>query len=556
MNNVRRPLLLVLGFLLHINLATLSPSKEAPHAFQSQLIWLDGSLDKMYTANINAATGALDAAAELLDLTTLHASASPNALSIDETNGKIYWTDRGTTDGVYRSDLDGTNAELYEAVTDPRGIYVDDINGHIYYTDDTNNAIKRMDIVGSAASAKNVVSITGLTNIDQIRSVAFDKDNSKLFWTDNNGNGGSDTHLSSATLTAGSTVASSQSSLIDFGSSASNGLYYDEVNDRIFAATSGNTFQYYDISGGTTHSITSPVGGANTSGIATDATNGYIYVSRNSEDQIGVGDYPTGGNSSIVLSAADSDPGTAFPIAFTVYSGPVSSAPTTVTVAATAFLEGAYNGSSLNTTINGSIPSAQPYSGATYNSHAGTESATAPASAVDWVLVELREAGSAAAALNSTKVGSAAGFLMSDGSIKATDGTSNLTVSLSGNTGSDFYVVIYHRNHLPIMSAAAVTESSGTYTIDFTSSSANTHQTTTALASLSGSKFGMPAGDIDQDGDIDATDLSTWRTNNGISFSYGSNGAADFNLDGVINAVDRNDFHQKNTSKTRQVPST
>jgi len=229
--------------------------------------------------------------------------------------------------------------------------------------------------------------------------------------------------------------------------------------------------------------------------------------------------------------------------------------PNMAVVAATILLEGAYNGTNLNTTINGSIPTSQPYSGSTYNSHGGSESASAPANAVDWVLVELREAGSAAAALNATKVGSSAGFLMNDGSIKATDGTSNLTISLSGNTGSDFYVVIYHRNHLPIMSATAISESSGTYSIDFTSSSANTYQTTSALASLSGGKFGMPAGDIDQDGDIDATDLSTWRSNNGVAFSYGSNGAADFNLDGVINAVDRNDFHQKNTSKTRQVPS-
>lgn len=232
-----------------------------------------------------------------------------------------------------------------------------------------------------------------------------------------------------------------------------------------------------------------------------------------------------------------------------------ASVPTSATIAASVFLEGAYNGTNLNTTINSSIPSAQPYSGATYNNHAGTENASAPATAVDWVLVELREAGSAAAAANSTKVGSAAGFLMSDGTIKATDGTSDLTVSLSGNTGADFYVVVYHRNHLPIMSANAISESSGTYSIDFTSNSANTYQTTTALASLSGSKFGMPSGDIDQDGDVDATDLSTWRTNNGGTFSYSGSGASDLNLDGVVNAVDRNDFHQKNTSKSRQVPN-
>ncbi|MCE7996932.1 MAG: beta-propeller fold lactonase family protein [Roseivirga sp.] len=227
--------------------------------------------------------------------------------------------------------------------------------------------------------------------------------------------------------------------------------------------------------------------------------------------------------------------------------------PTSATVAATVFLEGAYNGTNLNTTLNASIPTTQTY---TNNGHAWAETAGAvPANAVDWVLVELREAGSAAAALNATKVGSAAGFLMNDGTIKATDGTSNLTISLSGNTGSDFFVVIYHRNHLPIMSANAISESSSIYAIDFTSASANTHQGTTGLASLSGAKFGMLAGDADGDGDVDATDLTTWRGQNGGQFSYNSTNG-DFNLDGVINAVDRNNFQQKNATKTSQIPTT
>jgi hypothetical protein len=229
------------------------------------------------------------------------------------------------------------------------------------------------------------------------------------------------------------------------------------------------------------------------------------------------------------------------------------SVPTEAIISATVFLDGAYNGTDLNTTLNSSIPTSQPYS---FNGHSGGSAGSIPANAVDWVLVELREAGSAAAALNSTKVGSTAGFLMNDGTIKATDGTSDLTVSLSGNSGSEFFVVIYHRNHLPIMSANKISESGGTYTIDFTSSSANTYQTTAALIDFGDGKFGMPAGDIDQDGDIDATDLSTWRTNNGAIFSYSGSGLADFNLDGVINAVDRNNFYQKNTSRTRQVPST
>ncbi|GAB5526539.1 MAG: hypothetical protein Roseis2KO_44110 [Roseivirga sp.] len=230
-----------------------------------------------------------------------------------------------------------------------------------------------------------------------------------------------------------------------------------------------------------------------------------------------------------------------------------SSAPTSATVAAKVFIEGAYNGTNLSTTLNAGLPLAQPYSN---NGHAAGETAVAiPAGAVDWVLVELREAGSAAAALNSTKVGSTAGFLMSDGTIKATDGTSNLTVSLSGNSGADFFVVVYHRNHLPVMSANAITESSSLYTIDFTSASANTYQGTAGLASLAGSKFGMLAGDADGDGDVDGTDLMTWRGQNGLQFSYNTTNG-DFNLDGVVNAVDRNAFQQKNSSKTSQVPTT
>ncbi|MCE7996921.1 MAG: hypothetical protein HEP71_33475 [Roseivirga sp.] len=225
---------------------------------------------------------------------------------------------------------------------------------------------------------------------------------------------------------------------------------------------------------------------------------------------------------------------------------------TSAVIVASVYLEGAYNGSDLNTSLNSSIPLTQPYA---INGHSGGTATAIPVNAVDWVLVELREAGSAATALASTKVGSAAGLLMSDGSIKATDGTSNLTVSLSGNSGADFYVVIYHRNHLPIMSANAISQSSGVYTIDFTSVAANTHQGTTALSTLASGKFAMPAGDADGDGDVDASDLTIWRTQNGVAFIYNTTNG-DFNLDGAINAVDRNGFQKKNVSKSSQVPTT
>lgn len=220
------------------------------------------------------------------------------------------------------------------------------------------------------------------------------------------------------------------------------------------------------------------------------------------------------------------------------------------TVAATVLLEGAFNGINLNTTLNANIPTIQPYGN---NGHAGTESTgSLPATAVDWVLVELREAGSAATATGSTKVGSSAGFLMNDGSIKATDGTSDLTVSAANVTGSSFFVVVYHRNHLPLMSANAITESSSKYSIDFSTAQSQAFGTNPMIEVASG-MFAMLAGDADGDGDVDVTDLTTWRNQNGVTYAY-STSKADFNLDGVVNAIDRNDFQQKNNSKTSQVP--
>ncbi|GAB5526528.1 MAG: hypothetical protein Roseis2KO_44000 [Roseivirga sp.] len=225
---------------------------------------------------------------------------------------------------------------------------------------------------------------------------------------------------------------------------------------------------------------------------------------------------------------------------------------TSATMDLTVYLEGAYNGTNLNTAINSSIPLSQPY---THNGHSGGTASTIPAGAVDWVLVELREAASAVTALASTKVGSAAGFLMSDGSIKAVDGTSNLSISLTGNNGASFYVVIYHRNHLPIMSAAPVSNVSNLYSVDFTTVATNTYLGATALTTLTGAKLGMIAGDVDGDGDVDATDLTTWRTQNGAAFVYNTTNG-DLNLDGAINAIDRNAFQQKNDTKTSQVPTT
>ena len=67
--------------------------------------------------------------------------------------------------------------------------------------------------------------------------------------------------------------------------------------------------------------------------------------------------------------------------------------------------------------------------------------------------------------------------------------------------------------------------------------------------------FAMAAGNADNtDNTIDSDDLSSWRLSNGISFDYASNGLKDLNLDGVINAFDRNLYWKTNSGKSSQVP--
>ncbi|GAB5526558.1 MAG: hypothetical protein Roseis2KO_44300 [Roseivirga sp.] len=211
----------------------------------------------------------------------------------------------------------------------------------------------------------------------------------------------------------------------------------------------------------------------------------------------------------------------------------------------TVLLEGPLSGVTMNQAINSLLPTdpTTVYSGILSETSSGI-----PATAVDWVEVELRTGTS-----SGTKVGTnRAAILKSDGSLVDKDGN---TFTMSQADGSGYYVVIHHRNHLSVMSATAVSPANDMYTHDFTTAQSQNFNNGADGAKQIGAVFAMLAGDADGDGDVDATDLTTWRNQNGITFSYNSTNG-DFNLDGVINAVDRNDFQQKNNSKASQVPTT
>ncbi len=135
-----------------------------------------------------------------------------------------------------------------------------------------------------------------------------------------------------------------------------------------------------------------------------------------------------------------------------------------------AFLEGPFSGTTMGTVLNSNnlIPLSHPYSGAPWN-YSGSEYVTSipNTDVTDWVMVELREtSGGASTATSGTMIAQQAGFILNDGSMVATDGTNmmHFDVFITQN----LYVVVYHRNHLAIMSSGALSNVGPVYSWDFT----------------------------------------------------------------------------------------
>ena len=165
------------------------------------------------------------------------------------------------------------------------------------------------------------------------------------------------------------------------------------------------------------------------------------------------------------------------------------------------FLEGPYNDSQMNTTLNddGYIPKSQPYNVGPWN-YSGSESVyNIPKNIVDWVLVELRTSTS-----SYSTVARQAAFLRSDGSITALDGVTPLT--FSNNLTGTYYVVVKHRNHLAVMSSHFVQLINSSIKYDFTASE-DKALGQNSMVELGNGLYGMYGGDTNGDGVIDNKDV-------------------------------------------------
>jgi uncharacterized protein (TIGR02145 family) len=214
-------------------------------------------------------------------------------------------------------------------------------------------------------------------------------------------------------------------------------------------------------------------------------------------------------------------------------------------------LEGPYSGTEMNTNLNPNpIPFSQPYNNPQKWNYQGTESVVGIPNSdiVDWVLIELREtSGDASTAIADSMIARKAAFLLKDGSIVDLDGESPLYFD---NEISDFlYVVVYHRNHLPVMSSSPLTIINAGYSFDFTTPEGQAFGTD-AQKNL-GTVYGMIGGDSDANGIIDMNDKDLdWTIEAGNKGYYPS----DLNMDTEVNNPDKNDFWETNLGYESQLP--
>lgn len=215
------------------------------------------------------------------------------------------------------------------------------------------------------------------------------------------------------------------------------------------------------------------------------------------------------------------------------------------------FIEGPYSGAEMVPYLNaaGLLPLTQPYNVAPWF-YTGAESVGVIPNpdVVDWVLIELRDASNAVSATSATRIAMQAAFLLRNGSVVGMDGSSVL--QFNNSFTQQLFVIVWHRNHLGIMSANGVSEAGGIYAYDFTISDNQVHGGSSGYKNLPGGLWGMVAGDSNQDGMINITDKSEWATWAGRRGYIN----ADFTMDGQVNNPDKNESWQVNLNKNSQVP--
>jgi hypothetical protein len=215
------------------------------------------------------------------------------------------------------------------------------------------------------------------------------------------------------------------------------------------------------------------------------------------------------------------------------------------------YLQGPYNLSTgfMSTLLNSQdlLPLAQPYSGAPWNYDGAETVAGFSGTVSDWVLVELRSGTGAA-----TTVASRAGLLHNNGVITGLDGISPL--GFPGTFPGSYYVVVFHRNHIPVMSSSSMVLRPVSIVYDFTTGPDKYYGGTNGAKQVDAglNRWGMFGGDATGDGNVYINDYTDyWVPAFGVVQGYNP---GDFNLDGNVYIDDNTDYWTPNFGINNALP--
>ena len=226
-------------------------------------------------------------------------------------------------------------------------------------------------------------------------------------------------------------------------------------------------------------------------------------------------------------------------------------APISRTLNVKVFLEGPFVGDSMAIGNDFVIPQQQPYSTSPWN-YQGNEllNAAPQAGIIDWILLEIRETpGDASSADLSTTIWEKACLLRSDGQLVGTDQISLPVLDVP--TTDHLFVVLYHRNHLDIMSAFPMNQNNDTASYLFYDAADKTFGIPSGVSQLLNGFWGMAAGDCDGNGTIDQSDLHNYWL---IRAGHSGYLPADVNFDFEIDNTDKNQNWIGNLGKYSSIP--
>lgn len=217
-----------------------------------------------------------------------------------------------------------------------------------------------------------------------------------------------------------------------------------------------------------------------------------------------------------------------------------------VTVNIKAFLEGPFNGGAMNTDLNslGQLPLDQPFAISPWNYNGPEFVGSVPsADLVDWILLRLLKRDDVDT--NTFHLlGTEAAWLRNDGQVVNYTGTGN--IGFKTVVDGDYYIQVFHRNHLPIISAQPLTENAGVYYYDFSDDSEENEMQLIGQKELMPGIWGMVAADADGNGEINLPD------NNQVWYPQKDQSGylnADYNMDGIVDINDRNALWKINVGK-------